>query len=480
MKKIFHKFAFIYIMIFIMSFILIIIGVRSVIDYYFVTYETELIVKRTSNYEKVVNSMYANLSLDVLREQILLLDGYTGAAIWLFTDDGKVFTTDENVEKFKESEHEFLREDLKTVFAGGIASREVPLKGSVNINTLRVGYPFKVGDRLYAMFINVPMPELQDTISKVSVIVFISLSISGFLAVSLIFLITKQMGHELEVINDAAKYIAQGNFDKKIIINRNDELGDLAESFNLMAKELDEQEKNKRSFVSSLSHDLRTPLTNIKGYTRGMLDGTIEPDKHERYLKIVLSESDRLIKMTNDLLDLSKMESGSLVLNRTDFDLTELIVNVLDSFEQVIIEKEVRLTLDLAKEKTLAHGDYAAIHRVVFNLLDNATKFVNQGGDISIRTEIKEDKYYIGISNSGKVLSKRELEIIWDRFVKLDSSRGVEKKSSGLGLAIVREIMKAHGESINVYSNEDIGVAFIFTVATQIFKNGTQNETGKN
>ncbi|MGX8797584.1 sensor histidine kinase [Fusibacter sp. JL298sf-3] len=475
MKKIFHKFAFIYMVIFIISFILIIIGVRSVLDYYFISNETELIVKRVSNYERTINLRFENLSLNALQEQIVLLDGYTGADIWLFSDNGQVYSTDESTEVFNIDDQPFLVDDLKRVFNQDIVTREVH-QSADRIKRLRVGYPFRLGEKYYAMFINVPMPELEDTISRVSVIVFISLSISGFLAVSLIFLITKQMGHELEVINDAAKYIAQGNFDKKIIINRRDELGDLAQSFNAMADELHEQEKTKRMFISSLSHDLRTPLTNIKGYTRGMLDGTIEPDKNERYLKIVLSESERLIKMINDLLDLSKMEGGSLVLNRTDFELNEMILNVLDSFEQTIVEKEVRLTLDLSHDNVMAHGDYASIHRVVFNLLDNATKFVDVGGDISIRTELKEDKYYVGISNSGRTLSEKELQIIWDRFTKLDASRGLEKKSSGLGLAIVKEIIKAHGEEIDVYSNDDIGVAFIFTVSTQIFKNRRKDE----
>jgi signal transduction histidine kinase len=225
-------------------------------------------------------------------------------------------------------------------------------------------------------------------------------------------------------------------------------------------------------FISSLSHDLRTPLTTIKGYTQGMLDGTIEADKQERYLKIVLNESDRLIKMINDLLDLSKMESGALVLNKTDFDINEMILNVLDNFEQKIIGKRVKLTIDLSKDKVLAHGDYTSIHRVIYNLLDNATKFVEEEGAISIRTELRADKLYVGISNSGRVLSQKELELIWDRFTKLDKSRGLEKKSSGLGLSIVKEIIKAHHEKIDVFSNEDIGVAFIFTVSTQIFKKG--------
>lgn len=471
MKTIFHKFAFVYILIFLISFILIIIGVRSVLDIYFVNHETDLIVKRISNYEELVNSRYINsISLNLLQEQIMLLDGYTGANIWLFTESGALYTTEENRVSIDPDNYQELTEDIKTVFSGSTTSREVFYKDLYTERILRVGYPFTVGETRYAMFVNIPMPEIEDTISKVSVIIFISLSFSGILAVILIFLITERMGYEIKVINDAAKYISEGNFDKKIIINRKDELGQLAESFNLMADELNQQEQTKRMFISSLSHDLRSPLTNIKGYTRGMLDGTIGEDKKERYLKIVLNESDRLIKMINDLLDLSKMESGALVLNKTDFDLNEMIINVLDSFEQSIIEKRIKLTIDLSHDKIKAHGDYASIHRIVFNLLDNATKFVDMDGTISIRTELKGDKYFVGISNTGRVLSPKELEAIWDRFTKLDKSRGLEKTSSGLGLSIVKELVKAHHEKIEVYSNEDIGVAFIFTVSTQIFK----------
>lgn len=471
MKTIFHKFAFIYIMIFLISFILIIIGVRTVLDIYFVSHETDLIIKRVSNYEELVNSRYVNsISLNVLQEQVILLDGYTGANIWLFTEDGQLYTTEIDRSAMNLEEFPDLASEIQQVFAGETTSKEVSYKNLYTDRMLRVGYPFNVGETTYAMFINVPMPEIEDTISRVSIIIFVSLAISGLLAVILIFMITRRMGYEINVINESARYIAEGNFDKKIIINRKDELGELAESFNVMADELNKQENTKRMFISSLSHDLRTPLTTIKGYTQGILDGTIDGEKQDRYLKIVLNEIDRLVKMINDLLDLSKMESGALVLNKTDFDLNELIVNVLDNFEQKIVSKRVKLTIDLSKEKVLAHGDYTAIHRVVYNLMDNATKFVNEDGSISIRTEFRDDKLYVGVSNTGKVLSAKELSMIWDRFSKLDKSRGLEKKSSGLGLSIVKEIIKAHHEKIDVFSNEDIGVAFIFTVSTQIFK----------
>lgn len=468
MKTIFHKFAFLYIMIFLVAFILIIIGVRTVLDYYFVTHENELIVKRVSNYEELVNNTYVNsLSLNILQEQLLLLDGYTGANIWLFQEDGAIYTTDTERNFLDVKKYPQLAQDLKQVFDGETTTREIELN---DINMLQVGYPFHVGKNIYAMFINVPMPEIEDTISKVSVIIFVSLSISGVLAVILIFLITRRMGYEINIINESAKFISKGNFEKKIIINRKDELGELAESFNIMADELNRQENTKRMFISSLSHDLRTPLTTIKGYTQGILDGTIDTDKQDRYLNIVLNESDRLIKMINDLLDLSKMESGALVLNKTDFDINEMLVNVLDNFEHKIVDKRIKLTIDLMKDKILAHGDYTAIHRVIYNLLDNATKFVDEDGSISIRSELRGDKLYIGISNSGRVLNEKELGQIWDRFTKLDKSRGLEKKSSGLGLSIVKEIIKAHNEKIDVFSNEDIGVAFIFTLSTQIFK----------
>lgn len=462
-------------MIFLISFILIIIGVRTVLDIYYVNNETDLIIKRVSNYEQLVNSRYVNtISLTVLKEQVMLLDGYTGANIWLFSENGDMYTTETGVQMLDITKYPNLPIDIETVFSGRTTSREVVYLETANVRMLRVGYPFHVGEQMFAMFINVPMPEIEDTISKVSIIIFISLSISGILAVILIFMITRRMAYELKVINESARYISEGNFDKKIIINRKDELGELAESFNIMADELNRQENTKRMFISSLSHDLRTPLTTIKGYTQGILDGTIEPEKQERYLKIVLTESDRLIKMISDLLDLSKMESGALVLNKTDFDLNEMILNVLDNFEQKIINKRIKLTIDLAKDKILAHGDYTSIHRIVYNLLDNATKFVDEDGAISIRTELRGDKLYVGISNTGRVLTPKELELIWDRFTKLDKSRGLEKKSPGLGLSIVREIIKAHHENIDVYSNEDVGVAFIFTVSTQIFKNSEQ------
>ncbi len=159
-----------------------------------------------------------------------------------------------------------------------------------------------------------------------------------------------------------------------------------------------------------------------------------------------------------------------MTVNKTDFDINQMMLEELDRFENRIIDKHLKLHINLSDNKVLAHADEDAMRRVVYNLLDNALKFINVDGDLRIKSELKGDKYVIGIQNSGSVIPKEKLDTIWDRFNKLDDSRGREKDSSGLGLAIIKEIIRAHDEKIEVYSDENVGVMFVFSLETQIFK----------
>ena len=187
-------------------------------------------------------------------------------------------------------------------------------------------------------------------------------------------------------------------------------------------------------------------------------------------MNIVLSESERLKKLVNDILELSKLQSGQMTVNKTDFDINQMVLQELDRFEHRIIDKHLKLHINLSDTKVLAHADEDAMRRVVYNLIDNAIKFIDMDGELRVKSELKGNKYLIGIQNSGPVIPKDKLDSIWDRFNKLDDSRGREKDSSGLGLAIIREIIRAHDEKIEVYSDEEVGVMFVFSVETQIFK----------
>ncbi len=190
----------------------------------------------------------------------------------------------------------------------------------------------------------------------------------------------------------------------------------------------------------------------------------------KKYLNIVFDETERLTKLTNDILDLSKMQSGTINLEKADFDIHELLISVLDTFEDRINKKGVQVNLKLIDGRTLVHGDRSKMERVVFNLIDNALKFVNEDGYLEVMTNKKEDKILVGIRNTGSMIPEEKLATIWNRFSKLDDSRGERKDSSGLGLAIVKEILDSHEEKIEVYSNNFLGVMFVFSLSSAAFK----------
>lgn len=472
MKTIFRKFAYTYVLMFLFAFSVIVVGVRIALSHFFFEQTKNLIVSRIGNVESMANS--SGLTLDQMTEYVNILDVYTGATMWIVDADGKVLQKQgqrmgyENLfrdEVSKDAYQSVIRGELKVEKLGGL---DQPRRGRADV--LRVGIPFKLRNQKLAIFVNIPLFDTERTISRILIIVFLALLITDILAVIMIYFTTNRMSRELELLTHSASQVAAGNFDYRIKTRSSDELALLADAFNKMADDLKKQEQARRNFVSSFSHDIRTPLTTIKGYITGIIDGTIEREKADRYLGTVVSECDRMLQMANEMLDLAKLESGEVSIEKRDFNLSELILNVLDSFEHKISAKNVRMLIDFGTDSAMAHADFSGIQRVVYNLLDNATKFVNEGGTISIKTELKYDKLYVGVGNTGHVLSEEQMSRIWNRFEKLDSSRGLAKRSSGLGLAIVKEIIKAHGEKIEVYSNEEIGVVFVFSLPAQIFE----------
>lgn len=459
---VFRKFAFIYLLIFLFSFAIIVIGVRFSLERYFQDQIRDDLLIRLKAYEELTNT--GNTEISDLDEHMHLLELYTGVSMWVMDESGQVMLK-EGLRERLAYDDDFFRREYEKVINGGVVATWVPVRHS-----LVIGSPLKIKGTGYAVFADIPMIQTEDTIARISVIIFVALLFSGILALIFIYVVTYRISEEIELITHAASRISSGEFDRKIKSTGAVELTELAEAFNKMGDDLKKQEEARQNFVSSFSHDIRTPLTTIKGYSSGILDGTIDREKQDKYLSVVVSECDRLLIMVNNLLDLAKIESGELVLMMTDFDLNSLIVNVLDSFERKIVEKNLKLEIDFSSEKVFAHGDISSIQRVIYNLLDNATKFVEEEGTITIKTELRDDKFFVGIGNTGAVLDEQSRKKIWNRFAKLDASRGLEKRSSGLGLPIVKEIIKAHNERIDVYSNEEVGVLFIFTVSAQIFK----------
>ena len=232
-----------------------------------------------------------------------------------------------------------------------------------------------------------------------------------------------------------------------------------------MANELDTLEEDQRKFISNVSHDFRSPLTSIKGYIEAMLDGTIPPELQNKYLNIILFETERLTKLTQGILDLNRFgQHRGMMLDLTDFDINRMIKTTILTFEGTCSAKGLSFDLVLTGQKLYVHGDMSKIQQVLYNLIDNAIKFSHDDSVIYIQASSKYEKIFVSVKDTGIGIPRDSIKKIWDRFYKTDLSRGKDKRGTGLGLSIVKEIIQAHGENIDVISTEGVGTEFIFSL----------------
>jgi len=271
----------------------------------------------------------------------------------------------------------------------------------------------------------------------------------------------------LRKITEAATQYALGNLSHVIPVTTEDEIGYLSASLNTMSAKLKDMEEYQSKFIANVSHDIRSPLTSIKGYVEAIEDGTIPPEMQGKYLKIILFETERLTDLTRDLLTLSDYDKGELMLSRESFDIHAVIKNVASSFEGVCKEKKVSINLIFATKHLDVYADKQKIQQVLYNLMDNAIKFSHHDSIVTVETTERGDKVSISVKDDGVGIPRNELNKIWERFYKSDASRGRDKKGTGLGLSIVKDALKAHGEEIYVVSTDGVGTEFSFSLPRQ-------------
>ena len=219
-------------------------------------------------------------------------------------------------------------------------------------------------------------------------------------------------------IAKGANEYASGNFNAKIDVHSNDEIGYLAASLNYMANELNTLEEDQRKFVSNVSHDFRSPLTSIKGYVEAMLDGTIPPELQEKYLNIILFETERLNKLTKSLLELNKFGSHGIMLDITDFDINATIKTTALTFEGSCTEKHIMFDLILSGENLYVSADMSKIQQVLYNLIDNAIKFSHANSVITIETTEKNEKVFVSVKDTGIGIPKDSIKKSGSVFIK--------------------------------------------------------------
>mgnify|MGYP004575572453 FL=1 len=263
----------------------------------------------------------------------------------------------------------------------------------------------------------------------------------------------------------AARQLAHGNLSVRVPTGyQNEEMEELAVAFNNMAASVQNSETIRQEFVANVSHELKTPMTTIAGYLDGILDGTIPPEKQRAYMELVSTEVRRLSRLVRNMLDVARLKDQGIPPDKlTDFDICEEASQALLSFEQRINQKHLNVDIDMPEFGLTVHAFADAVSQVIYNLLDNAVKFIDDGGTLSIHARQQGGKAVVSIANTGPTIDPAELPLIFDRFHKTDKSRSTDRDGVGLGLYIVKTIVLAHGEDIYVTSR-DGKTEFTFTM----------------
>lgn len=399
------------------------------------------------------------LSHSEMVEQLRVIDNFLNNRIWIVSKDGMIKAdTRSNASGINIT-------DLDANFLEQTFSENVYFKGifAEPMLSVVVRIPYNYSIKGYVC-IHIPMDSIRS--ETIYYIDFVNLCYLVFLILLLlIFLVIYYITvFPVRRITKVCSEYAKGNFDEPMEIRTNDEYKELANSIKYMADELRNLDDYQKKFVANISHDFRSPLTSIRGYAEAMRDGTIPYEMQNKYLDIILFETERLTKLTTNLLALNSFDNKGTLLELSSFDINAVIRKTASTFEGQCTKKRILLNLEFSAKETFVDADIDKIQQVLYNLIDNAIKFSNVDSTIKVTSEEKGSKVLISVKDHGIGIPKDSIKKIWERFYKTDSSRGKDKKGTGLGLSIAREIIISHNENINVVSTEGVGTEFIFSL----------------
>ena len=454
----------------VVAFIILGLFLMAFVTQYWTTREKNQVEDSIENISELVSSCMetSNGSLWIsersIWEQVIELSNSYNYDIIVTDSDGVVFKTTRRDDVLKRGyqisndvmvplikNNTYKEEDYTGHFYDDTKiSMASPLRVAVGLTTTTAGY----------MFVCSSNEMSNDAPLQVAKILLYAVVASLIVSVVLAGLFSYSQTYPLKQMSLQARKFAKGDFTGRLPVAGHDEIAQLTKSFNDMADALEKEESVRRDFIANISHELKTPMTTISGFIDGILDGTIPPVKQNHYLEIVSEEIGRLSRLVASMLSLARIDSGKTQLYKTDFMLAETIVNILTTFEDRLIEKNITIAGLETADGIQVHGDQTLMHQVLYNLFENATKFTPQDGIITFKFEVNDNRLYFSIKNTGKGIAKEDLPFIFDKFYKTDKSRSEDKKSMGLGLYIVKTIITLHGGEIVVTSDVDRETCF--------------------
>ncbi len=420
------------------------------------------------NGDSIVALIQNNINPDRLKS---ILSGFSRSShshIMVIDKEGRVLINTEESGFLTRPPAYLPEEQTRTVLQGERNSLIGSMGGVFSQTMFTLQVPVFQGDRdaVGAVLISIPIPQKQKMTYGLIRILLISAMCVAVITFLLSYVLARRFSRPIKDIRTSAKEFAKGHFDARVGESATEsgvaEIAELAQTFNEMAYELEKVEEIRQSFISDVSHELRTPMTTIGGFVYGMMDDTIPPERQKEYLKIVHDEINRLSRLVNTFLDISRMRADKAVLNKSNFDINEAIRLTIIGLEQRLDEKRIRLTLNFDTDSCYVHADFDAIKRVLTNLLDNAIKFTDDNGEIVVSVTPKQQEVFVTVFNTGCGIPVQQQKLIFERLYKVDKSRSINREGTGIGLYLVKNIIHAHGKNITLKSKEGEFAEFTF------------------
>ncbi|NEW06421.1 HAMP domain-containing histidine kinase [Paenibacillus sp. SYP-B3998] len=451
--------------------ILFFVGLFVFWNYYFTDLfykdKKELLDKRFVEVTRLVNSFQeGSISTRELKYTIRILARSINGQVWLVDDKGNVLTGS------SDSEGKMLPKSMDALFIDGLHGRSgnsmvsLATPDQLMVNLFTYHAPYQLNGQPIVVFLHIPAGDISKAISAVRVNILVPLLFSLLAVGAILFIISRKLAGPLQQMNRAALELAGGDFTTRVPITSQDEVGQLAASFNFMVQQLEEWEGTRQEFLTNISHELRSPLTTLRGLIVAMNDKVIPVDKYSHYLHICDQEVQRLQRLVSDLLDLARIHNGVDLFRIRPVVVQDMLEEVMELLKPHVAYKNIQLHMAMPPrrdEPAAAYLDPDRFAQIVQNLIYNALKFTPAGGELTVALEEARNEIVLYIRDTGKGMSDTELERIWDRFYKADEAKNTRKEGltgTGLGLTIVKHLVSGMNGTIRVQSQLGEGTEF--------------------
>ncbi|OCZ49850.1 ATP-binding protein [Dehalobacter sp. TeCB1] len=412
----------------------------------------------------LTQDFYQNkISEQELNSEVNGLAYSTSSVIYILKIDSAQFSRQQRM-ALNGLDEGFVASNVKLVLEGQKVFQQKEYSTDFAAYVLFAGYPLTINEKIEgAILILCPVSNINKIVAHMDLIILIVAATMIILSIPFIYFNSRRISKPIKEMDETARKIAQGEKTEPTVVVSKDEIGSLSNSFNYMKDQIEKTEKMRNDLIADISHELRTPLTSINGFVKGIVDGIVEPQDYQEYMVLIQGETRRLIRLTSDLLDLAKIQSGGVKLQKERINIAALVENVLSVLSSSAENKRLSVINKVLSE-IYALADPSSIKQVLINIISNAIKYTPEEGQIVIEAGLNNQEVRLTVQDTGVGIASADLPYIFEKFYRSDKVRNAEDKSTGLGLAIAKNLVELNGGSIWAESTEGKGTYLTFTL----------------